>query len=92
MNGLVVASVTATLAGLRTDYVDANDNKALVIHLWRDPDECNMCAALGFHSHAVPWYCGPVASGESEGGYKTVCEKCYDRWAAWDDSLRYYGA
>lgn len=47
---------------------------------------------LGYHSHAVPWYCGPVAEGESEGGYKTVCARCYGRWEAWDASLRYCGA
>lgn len=51
-----------------------------------------MCGAVGFHEHAVPWYCGPVAEGESEGGYKTVCKGCHDKWAEWDDSLRYYGA
>ncbi len=77
---------------MRTEYRDAEGNAVLVVHLWRDPDECNVCGALGIHSHAVPWYCGPVAEGESKGGYKVVCQACHDRWAAWDASLRYTGA
>lgn len=84
--------VSSTSAGMRVDHIDAEGNASLRIHLWRDPDECNMCGALGYHSHAVPWYCGPVAEGDSEGGYKAVCVRCYGRWEAWDASLRYCGA
>lgn len=84
--------VSVSSAGMRIDHVDAEGNNVLRIHLWRDPDPCNMCGALGYHSHAVPWYCGPVADGDNEGGYKTVCARCYGRWEAWDASLRYYGA
>lgn len=84
--------VSYTSAGMRVDHVDADGNATLRIHLWRDPDECNMCGGLGYHSHAVPWYCGPVAEGESQGGYKAVCRRCYGRWEAWDASLRYCGA
>ncbi|MCQ9375148.1 hypothetical protein NMQ14_12890 [Methyloversatilis sp. XJ19-13] len=83
--------VSCTSAGMRIDAVDADGNSVLRIHLWRDPEDCNMCGALGYHSHAVPWYCGPVAEGESEGGYKTVCARCYCRWEAWDSSLRHAG-
>lgn len=77
---------------MRTEHYELNGCPVTVIHLWEEPTECNMCGAVGFHAHAVPWYCGPVAEGESEGGYKTVCKGCHDKWAKWDDSLRYYGA
>lgn len=60
---------------------------ARVINLWAEPLECAMCGALGHWRHAVPWYCGPVAEGDSEGGYNTTCEPCHDRWAAWNDAL-----
>ncbi len=64
-----------------------------VIHLWPpEPEPCPMCGVLGRWTWAVAWYCGPVQDGASEGGYKAVCKWCHDRWAAWDDSLRYYGA
>lgn len=68
------------------------DGPVVVVHLWQEPEECNMCGTLGNHKHAVPWYCGPVPQGESEGGYKAVCERCHDKWSAWDSSLRYFGA
>lgn len=76
----------------RTEYRDADGNAVLIVHLWAGPDQCNVCGAEGFHSHAVPWYCGPVAMGASDGGYKSVCRSCYERWAAWDASIRYTGA
>lgn len=84
--------VSFTSAGMRIYHVDEDGNNVLRIHLWRDPDPCNMCNAMGYHTHAVPWYCGPVAQGDSEGGYKSVCARCYGRWEAWDASLRYCGA
>lgn len=85
-------TVSYTSAGMRVDHIDDRGNSFLRIHLWQEPDECNMCGALGYHHYAVPWYCGPVATGENEGGYKAVCERCYGRWEAWDNSLRYSGA
>jgi hypothetical protein len=54
--------------------------------------ECAMCDAVGDWVDAVPYYCGPVAEGMSEGGYRCVCKPCHDRWARWNDSLMYYGA
>jgi len=57
----------------------ATSNKVLVVHLWQEPDECAMCEAIGYHEWAVPWYCGPVAEGHSEGGYKTTCKPCPTR-------------
>ncbi|OTP79437.1 hypothetical protein [Caballeronia sordidicola] len=54
--------------------------------------ECAMCDAIGDWVYAVPYYCGPVAEGMSEGGYRCVCKPCHDRWARWNDSLMYYGA
>jgi len=69
-----------------------NGRPVNVTHVWEEPHECAMCGGLGFHAHAVPWYCGPVLEGESEGGYKIVCEPCHDKWAKWSDSLQYQGA
>ncbi len=78
---------------MRTDYRDAEGKNVLVVHLWDfDVVDCAMCDEPTRHRYAVPWYCGPVAEGESEGGYKCVCKPCHDRWAAWNDSLRYCGA
>ena len=59
-----------------------------VYRLWDEPEECNMCDSVGFHTHAVPWYCGPVQEGKSEGGYKVVCKPCHDKWELWNTSLR----
>lgn len=65
----------------------------LVVHLWDfDAVDCAMCGTVTRHRFSVPWCCGPVAEGENDGGHKCVCEPCHDRWAAWNDSLRYYGA
>jgi len=49
----------------------------------RDWFPCAMCEKPGDHRHAVPWHCGPVLEGESQGGYKSVCPTCYDRWETW---------
>lgn len=57
-----------------------------------DPIECAMCPNLGQWIFAVPYYCGVVREGCSEGGYKSVCKPCHDRWAAWNDSLAFYGS
>jgi len=51
-----------------------------VIYLSSRDVECAMCGISGIHSLAVPWYCGPVAEGESEGGYKDVCRPCFSKW------------
>lgn len=56
------------------------------------PIDCAMCPAVGDWLHCVPYYCGPVAEGCSEGGYRAVCQSCYKRWSRWNDSLNYYGA
>ena len=78
---------------MRTEYRDAEGNAVLIVHLWDfDAVECAMCGESTRHHYAVPWYCGPVAEGASDGGYKCVCKPCHDRWAAWDSSLRYFGA
>jgi hypothetical protein len=46
--------------------------------------DCAMCATFGDWRHAVPWYCGPVAEGQSEGAYRAVCPTCYAAWEQWD--------
>lgn len=40
----------------------------------------------------MPYYCGPVRSGQSEGGYAPACQRCYTRWAAWDDAMEEYAS
>lgn len=73
--------------------LEINGHPVRVVHLWPpDPIECAMCSAFGDWTWCVPYYCGPVAEGCSEGGYRSVCKKCHDRWARWNDSLKYYGA
>lgn len=72
---------------MREAHFEINGCPVTVIDLSAEPDECSMCHAVDFHTHAVPWYCGPVREGQSEGGYKTVCRACHDRWAAWNDSV-----
>ena len=42
--------------------------------------DCAMCEQFGDWTHAVPWYYGPVAEGQSEGGYRVVCPMCYATW------------
>ena len=77
---------------MRTQHYEINGCPVTVIYLWKEPIECNMCGVVGFHEHAIPWYYGPVAEGESDGGYKTVCKTCHDKWACWNDSLLFYGS
>ena len=60
---------------------------ALIIDMWAAPIECGKCGIEDFHNYCVPWYCGPVLEGESEGGYRTVCKSCHDKWAKWSDKI-----
>lgn len=48
---------------MRVEHYELHGCPVTVIHLWAEPEECNMCGTLGFHAHAVPWYCGPVMEG-----------------------------
>ena len=53
-----------------------------IIHLNRDPINCWMCGKLDQCNYSVPWYCGPVLEGQSEGGRARVCKSCiikYDK-------------
>lgn len=68
------------------------DTGVITILMNEDPLDCAMCGKEGWWRSAVPWYCGPVMEGQSEGGYKTVCRRCHDRWAAWNDNMQYQGA
>lgn len=77
---------------MRVDSYEIDGCPVTVVRLDYSPVECAMCESKGDHHHAVPWYCGPVMEGQSEGGYKTVCEPCYDKWERWSDSMQYQGA
>lgn len=61
---------------------------ALLIDLTpHQPIECAMCEAVGLFDCAVPYYCGPVLEGQSQGGYRCVCRPCYRRWEAWSERI-----
>lgn len=62
-----------------------------VRHLWpEEPCDCCICGRPTLDHFAVPYYCGAVRSGKSEGGYAPACQRCYDRWARWDDAMEEY--
>jgi hypothetical protein len=71
------------------DVIDAATGEVVmaVRHLWPEETvECCMCPQQADHSFAVPYYCGPVLEGHSEGGYKVACAWCYARWEAWSNA------
>ena len=71
---------------MRTQILAKNGTEiVIVIDLNAQTVDCGMCGIEGFHDYCVPWYCGPVRDGESEGGYRTVCKSCHDKWAEWDN-------
>ena len=78
------------MSGRDYDLVDRETGQTVITvrHLWPDdPCECCMCDKLTFSDKAVPYYCGPVREGQSEGGYKTACDDCYAKWERWNDSF-----
>lgn len=67
---------------------DTGDVVVRVRHMFPpDPADCCMCGKPTFDHWAVPYYCGPVLEGESEGGYRAACEPCYKRWEKWNDKI-----
>lgn len=52
-----------------------------------EPVDCCMCGKPTFSTLAVPYYCGPVRDGCSEGGHAFACEPCYGKWERWNDTL-----
>lgn len=59
-----------------------------VVHLIHEMEvECCMCGRATFSKLCVPYYCGPVRDGCSEGGYAHACERCYARWERWNDGI-----
>lgn len=75
-----------------TRYVDESGDTVLTVYNLTPPEpvDCCMCGRATLDHFAVPYYCGPVRSGKSEGGYAAACRGCYDRWARWDDALEEY--
>jgi hypothetical protein len=51
-----------------------------------EPVTCCICERPTFSTLAVPYYCGAVREGCSEGGYSHACERCYARWERWNDA------
>lgn len=74
------------MSGRDFDLVDAASGEVVmaVRHLWPGPPEqCGMCPREGYYSHCVPYYCGPTIEPYNEGGWHTVCDRCYARWERW---------
>lgn len=58
-----------------------------VVHLIHDMEvDCCICERPTVSKLCVPYYCGPVREGCSEGGYSHACERCYARWERWNDA------
>ena len=76
------------------EVVDAAGDTVLTVrHLWAsEPPDCCMCGkpVLELRVPAVAYYEGPCRSGQSEGGHKPACMRCYTRWARWDDAETEY--
>lgn len=77
------------------DVIDASDGAVLarVRYLWpAEPVDCCICSRPTFSTLSVPYYCGAVREGCSEGGYAVACEPCYARWERWNDAgmARFY--
>ncbi len=80
-------------AGADYEVIDTINGETVMIvrHLGVvDPVECCICGKDTLTIHAVPYYYGPVRSGQSEGGYSPACEPCYRHWKRWDDALTEY--
>jgi hypothetical protein len=91
MSAVTISEAPRT--GYDYDVVDSKTGESvmLVRHLWpQEPVDCCICEKPTYSSFCVPYYCGPVQSGKSQGGYKTACERCYARWEKWDDGLTEY--
>ena len=68
------------------DYDVLQDGEAVlrVRYLWpQEPSECCMCDQPTHSTLAVPYYCGPVRDGQSEGCHAVACSACYQRWTDW---------
>lgn len=81
--------------GMDFDVISCTDEKVVlrVRHLWpEDPVECCMCGRPTFSHLCVPYYCGPVAEGQSQGGYAVACGPCYGRWERWHDGMVEYAS
>lgn len=79
--------------GRNYDVIDTATGEAVLLVRYltpTEPSDCCMCGRSTFDHFAVPYYCGPVRTGKSEGGYAPACQRCYDRWARWDDALEEY--
>lgn len=73
---------------MRTERFEINGCPINVHYVWEHPIECGMCGDIVYDpvTYDVPWYCGPVMEGCSDGGYRTVCKKCFNKWEAWNST------
>lgn len=53
----------------------------------REPIDCVQCGKPTLDTFGVPYYCGVVREGCSEGGYAIACLVCYQKWQRWNDLL-----
>ena len=73
------------------DYDVLQDGEAVlrVRYLWpQEPSDCCMCGQPTHSTLAVPYYCGPVRDGQSEGGHAVACPDCHQRWSDWNAAER----
>lgn len=58
-----------------------------VVHLIHDMEvDCCICGRPTFSKLCVPYYCGAVREGCSDGVYNHACERCYGLWERWNDA------
>lgn len=73
--------------GENFDVLEDGEVVLSVRYLWpHEPADCCMCGRPTLSARAVPYYCGPVREGASEGGYSTACDRCADKWERWNDT------
>lgn len=53
-----------------------------------EPRDCCMCDKPTLSTLSVPYYCGPVRDGQSEGGHAVACEACHRQWLEWSAAER----
>lgn len=78
---------TLGATGREFDVYEGGELVLSVRRLWPEPPvQCCVCGRDTFSHLCVPYYCGPVRDGCSEGGHAPACERCYARWERWNDA------
>lgn len=86
---LAGAAMLGNNRGVNYDVIDRATGEAVLRVRYLTPQEpidCCICGKPTFSTLAVPYYCGAVREGCSEGGYAVACQPCHDRWERWNDN------